>query len=106
MPRLTHRIDHIRTFAFCTALVAMVVLVLVQALVPVYGVWLVLRVLQALLLVGLYAIIESWLNAAAEPSRRSSVFAIYTNWCQGKFLRPNQRTAMRTGSGSLTIESL
>ncbi|MEO7050512.1 MAG: MFS transporter [Rhodanobacter sp.] len=75
VPRLTHRIGHIRTFAFCTALVAMVVLV--QALVPVYGVWLVLRVLQGMLLVGLYAIIESWLNAAAEPSHRSSVFAIY-----------------------------
>ncbi|MEO5829198.1 MAG: MFS transporter [Rhodanobacter sp.] len=75
VPRLTHRIGHIRTFAFCTALVTLVVLV--QALDPAYGVWLVLRVLQGLLLVGLYAIIESWLNASAEPSQRSSVFAIY-----------------------------
>jgi len=75
VPRLTHRIGHIRTFAFCTALVAMVVLV--QALAPVYGVWIVLRMLQGLLLVGLYAIIESWLNAVAEPAHRSSVFAIY-----------------------------
>ncbi len=75
VPRLTHRIGHIRAFAFCTALLALVVLV--QALVPVYGVWLVLRVLQGLLLVGLYAIIESWLNAAAEPAHRSSVFAVY-----------------------------
>lgn len=75
IPRLTHRIGHIRTFAFCTALVTLVVLV--QALDPAYGVWFVLRVLQGLLLVGLYAIIESWLNAAAEPSHRSSVFAIY-----------------------------
>jgi len=75
VPRLTHRIGHIRTFAFCTALVAVVVLI--QALDPAYGVWLVMRVLQGLLLVGLYAIIESWLNAAAEPAHRSSVFAIY-----------------------------
>ena len=75
VPRLTHRIGHIRTFAFCTALVTLVVLV--QALDPAYGVWLVLRVLQGLLLVGLYAIIESWLNAAADPAHRSSVFAIY-----------------------------
>src|SRR5574337_1072935 len=51
IPRLTHRIGHIRTFAFCAALVT--------------------------LLVGLYAIIESWLNAAAEPAHRSSVFAVY-----------------------------
>ncbi|MEO8779503.1 MAG: MFS transporter [Rhodanobacter sp.] len=75
IPRLTHRIGHIRTFAFATALVTLVVLI--QALDPAYGVWLVLRVLQGLLLVGLYAIIESWLNASAEPSHRSSVFAIY-----------------------------
>jgi len=75
VPRLTHRIGHIRTFAFCTALVAVVVLI--QSLDPAYGVWLVMRVLQGLLLVGLYAIIESWLNAAAEPAHRSSVFAIY-----------------------------
>ena len=75
IPRLTHRIGLIRTFAFCTALVTLVVLV--QALDPAYGVWFVLRVLQGLLLVGLYAIIESWLNASAEPAHRSSVFAIY-----------------------------
>ncbi|HEX5961449.1 MAG TPA: MFS transporter [Rhodanobacteraceae bacterium] len=75
VPKLTHRFGHIRTFAFCTALLAAVVLV--QALTSVYGVWLVLRVLQGLLLVGLYAIVESWLNAAAEPRHRSSVFAVY-----------------------------
>lgn len=75
IPRLTHRIGHIRTFAFCTALLTLVVLV--QALDPAYGVWLVLRVLQGLMLVGLYAIIESWLNASAQPSHRSTVFAVY-----------------------------
>jgi MFS family permease len=75
VPRLTHRIGHIRAFAFCTALVTLVVLV--QALDPAYGVWLVLRLLQGLLLVGLYAIIESWLNASADPAHRSSIFAIY-----------------------------
>ncbi len=75
VPKLTHRFGHIRTFAFCTALLAVVVLV--QALTSVYAIWLVLRILQGLLLVGLYAIIESWLNAAAEPRHRSSVFAIY-----------------------------
>jgi len=75
VPRLTHGIGHIRAFAFCTALVTLVVLV--QALVPAYRVWIVLRLLQGLLLVGLYAIIESWLNASADPAHRSSVFAIY-----------------------------
>lgn len=75
IPQLTHRIGHIRTFAFCAALLTLVVLV--QALDPAYGVWLVLRVLQGMMLVGLYAVIESWLNAASEPTHRSSVFAIY-----------------------------
>jgi MFS family permease len=75
IPQLIHRIGHIRSFAFCTALLTLVVLV--QALDPAYEVWLVLRVLQGMMLVGLYAIIESWLNAAAESTHRSSVFAIY-----------------------------
>jgi MFS family permease len=75
VPRLTHRIGHIRAFAFCTALLTLVVLM--HALEPVYGLWFVLRMLEGLLLVGLYAIIESWLNASAEPAHRSSVFAIY-----------------------------
>jgi MFS family permease len=75
IPRLIHRIGHIRSFAFCAALLTLVVLI--QALDPAYAVWLVLRVLQGMMLVGLYAIIESWLNAAAAPRHRSSVFAIY-----------------------------
>jgi MFS family permease len=75
IPQLTHRIGHIRSFAFCAALLTLVVLV--QALDPAYGMWLVLRVLQGMMLVGLYAIIESWLNAASDPTHRSSVFAIY-----------------------------
>lgn len=75
VPALIHRIGPIRAFAFCTALVTIVVLV--QALVPQYGTWLALRALQGLLLVGLYTIIESWLNSATEPAHRSSVFAVY-----------------------------
>ena len=75
LPPLIHRIGHIRAFAFCTALVA--ALVLVQALGSAYWLWLVLRILQGLALVGLYAIIESWLNVAAEPKHRNSVFSFY-----------------------------
>ncbi len=68
VPKLTHRIGHVRAFAFCTASVAVVVLL--QAIAPVYEFWLVLRVLQGLALVGLYAIIESWLNDAQPGCRR------------------------------------
>lgn len=75
LPPLIHRIGHIRAFAVCTASVA--ALVLIQAISSAYWLWLVLRVLQGLALVGLYAIIESWLNVAAEPRHRSSVFSVY-----------------------------
>lgn len=75
VPRLTHRIGHIRTFGFGTGLVT--VLVLLQAMVPNYWVWLGLRMVQGLMLVGLYAIIESWLNANTPSRHRSSVFAVY-----------------------------
>lgn len=75
IPRLVHRIGQIRAFAFCTTLV--VVSVLVQLIGPNFWLWLAMRVLQGLLLVGLYIIIESWLNAAAEPAHRTRLFAIY-----------------------------
>ncbi|MGA7297692.1 MAG: MFS transporter [Rhodanobacteraceae bacterium] len=75
LPPLIHRIGHIRAFAFCTALVA--ALVLLQAIGSAYWLWLVLRIVQGLALVGLYAIIESWLNVAAEPTHRNAVFSVY-----------------------------
>ena len=75
VPRLTHLIGHIRAFAFCTASVA--VLALLQGIGSAYWFWMILRVLEGLALVGLYAIIESWLNAAAEPAHRGFVFSVY-----------------------------
>jgi len=75
LPPLIQRIGHIRSFAFCAACVAC--LVLLHALSSNPWLWLVLRLLAGVSLVGLYAIIESWLNAQADPTRRSTVFAIY-----------------------------
>ncbi|TAL84445.1 MAG: MFS transporter [Rhodanobacter sp.] len=75
LPPLIQRIGHIRAFAFCTASVAC--LVLLHALSSNPWLWLLLRLLAGISLVGLYAIIESWLNAQTEPARRGTVFAIY-----------------------------
>jgi MFS family permease len=75
LPPLIQRIGHIRAFAFCTAGVAC--LVLLHALSSNPWFWLLLRLLAGISLVGLYAIIESWLNAQTEASRRGTVFAIY-----------------------------
>lgn len=75
LPTLIHRIGHIRAFGFCTALVA--IFVLLQAMGSSYLLWLFLRFAQGLVLVGLYAMLESWLNVSAPPNHRTSVFAIY-----------------------------
>jgi len=75
LPPLIQRIGHIRAFAFCTA--ALTVIVLLHIIDAQPWVWLLLRLLSGGVVVGLYAIIESWLNAQAEPSRRGAVFAVY-----------------------------
>ena len=75
MPPLVRRIGHIRAFAFCAACTACVVLL--HALGDNAIAWIVLRLLTGVVLVGLYAIIESWLNAQATPAQRGTVFAAY-----------------------------
>jgi MFS family permease len=74
-PGLIRRIGHIRAFAFFAALCAATVL-----LHPIFiGAWTwgALRALTGVGLVGLYTVIESWLNAQAPQGQRSQVFAIY-----------------------------
>ncbi|TAL90604.1 MAG: MFS transporter [Rhodanobacter sp.] len=75
IPPLVQRIGYIRTFAFCTACVACVVLLHALSHAPLL--WLALRLLTGVVLVGLYMLIESWLNASAQPAQRGSVFAAY-----------------------------
>lgn len=75
MPPLVRRIGYIRAFAFCAACAACVVLLHALGDDPV--IWLLLRLLTGIVLVGLYAIIESWLNAQSAPERRGTVFAAY-----------------------------
>ncbi|MGH8146602.1 MAG: MFS transporter [Rhodanobacteraceae bacterium] len=75
MPPLVRRIGHIRAFAFCTACAACVVLLYAFGTNAIA--WLLLRLLTGIVLVGLYAIIESWLNAQAPNGKRGAVFATY-----------------------------
>jgi MFS family permease len=75
MPPLVRRIGHIRAFAFCAACAACVVLLHALGSGPIP--WLLLRLLTGIVLVGLYAIIESWLNARSSPAQRGTVFAAY-----------------------------
>ena len=74
-PKLIRRMGHVRAFAFFAAAAAASVLVhilLVEA-----ALWLLLRVLTGTALVGIYTVIESWLNTQAPPERRGQVFAVY-----------------------------
>ncbi|WP_425490793.1 MFS transporter [Luteimonas cellulosilyticus] len=74
-PGLIQRIGHIRAFAFYAALCAAAILLHPIFIDP--WAWGALRVLTGIALVGLYTVIESWLNVQAPPEKRSQVFAIY-----------------------------
>jgi len=74
-PPLIRRMGHSRAFAFHAALATMAVLLHPLWLDP-WG-WGLLRVLTGIALVGLYTVIESWLNAEPDSRRRSRVFSIY-----------------------------
>ena len=74
-PSLIRRIGHIRAFAFFSALAAIAVL-----LHPLWlnaWLWGVLRIVTGIALVGLYTVIESWLNAEPDPRQRSRAFSLY-----------------------------
>lgn len=74
-PGLIQRIGHIRAFAFYASLCAVSVL-LHPVLVDPWA-WGAFRLVTGVALVGLYTVIESWLNVQAPPDKRSQVFAVY-----------------------------
>lgn len=74
-PPLVRRIGHVRTFAFFTGLAAIAVLMHPIFVNPLA--WFGLRMLTGIALVGLYTVIESWLNAQADPALRGRIFAVY-----------------------------
>ncbi|MBJ6980191.1 MFS transporter [Luteimonas sp. MC1895] len=74
-PGLIQRIGHIRAFAFYAALCAATVLLHPMLVSP--WAWALLRLGTGIALVGLYTVIESWLNVQAPPEQRSQVFAVY-----------------------------
>lgn len=74
-PVLIRRVGHIRAFAALASVAA--VSVLAHALVVHPAAWFGFRVLTGICMLGLYMVIESWLNAQVEPQRRGKVFAVY-----------------------------
>jgi MFS family permease len=74
-PAVIRRMGHIRAFSFFGALFASSVLLHAIWVAPVA--WGLLRVGTGIAVVGLYTVIESWLNATVESAQRGRVFAVY-----------------------------
>lgn len=76
VPKLVRRVGHIRCFAVLTSVMAASILSL--GLLENYYFWMLLRVLTGFSIVGLYLVIESWLNAEVSNEVRGAVLASYT----------------------------
>jgi MFS family permease len=74
-PRLIRRVGHIRAFATLASLVS--ALPMFHALWTNAWAWGALRFVTGVCLVGLYIVVESWLNVVATTAQRGKVFAAY-----------------------------
>lgn len=74
-PSLIKKIGHIRAYATMATIASAAAIV--HALLPDPWVWALLRFITGMCLVGLYMIIESWLNAIAPNSHRGQFFSVY-----------------------------
>lgn len=75
-PAIVRRVGHIRAFAMFAAVASATAIVHALAIDP--WLWAALRVLNGGCLVGLFMVIESWLNAHSPNDRRGQVFSVYT----------------------------
>lgn len=76
VPKMVSRVGHIRCFSVLTSVMAASVLSL--GLLENYYFWMLLRVITGFSIVGLYLVIESWLNAEVGNEARGGVLATYT----------------------------
>ncbi|MFT6092313.1 MAG: MFS family permease [Pseudohongiellaceae bacterium] len=76
VPKMVSRVGHIRCFAVLTSVMAASILSL--GLLENYYFWMLLRVITGFSIVGLYLVIESWLNAEVGNETRGGVLATYT----------------------------
>jgi len=76
VPAMIRRVGHVRSFAALAAVTC--VATLAFSLWVNAWAWGVLRILGGIGVVGLYMVVESWINEQADPARRGRVFALYT----------------------------
>ncbi len=74
-PPLVHRVGHIRAFAAMASLASAAVILHGLFVEPLA--WWVLRLLTGVCVMGLYLVIESWLNEQTNRGQRGRVFAVY-----------------------------
>ncbi|MDH5661039.1 MAG: MFS transporter, partial [Gammaproteobacteria bacterium] len=74
-PQVIRNFGHIRSFSVFAAMGC--VSVILHALIIDPIVWLLLRIITGICMLGMYLVIESWLNTLATRKTRGSLFAIY-----------------------------
>jgi MFS family permease len=75
VPRVVRNVGHIRTFAALAAITATSSLAFGLVVDPLA--WLPLRVVNGLGVVGIYMVVESWINEQSSSENRGRVFSIY-----------------------------
>ncbi len=74
-PRVVHAVGHIRSFSAFAAIGCASVILHGLWIDPL--VWLLLRVITGISMLGMYLVIESWLSSMSDNRTRGSLFAIY-----------------------------
>ncbi|MGD8588507.1 MAG: MFS transporter [Chromatiales bacterium] len=74
-PRLIRNVGHVRSFAAFASIGAAVSLGFGLLIDPIF--WLVLRAVSGACVVGIYMVVESWLNEQSVGPSRGSVFSVY-----------------------------
>ena len=75
VPHLVRSVGYIRTFAAMAALASIAAVTYGVFVDPI--VWWLLRLLSGFCLVGIYLVVESWLNEQAPSDQRGKIFGIY-----------------------------
>ena len=76
IPRLIHKVGHIRVFLVLISLATVALLMLGVSQTLLF--WILARALSGVSFSGLYMIIESWLSESAPPQKRGLVLSIYS----------------------------
>lgn len=74
-PQVIRTFGHIRSFSVFAAMGCVTVILHGLIIDPI--VWLILRIITGICMLGMYLVIESWINSIATSKTRSSLFSIY-----------------------------